>query len=85
MSCCGRARGQIMEPRVSASRTGPPPVGHLSSPPPKVVFQYVGATAMAVVGPVSGRRYRFEGPGARAEVDARDRRFLVGVPNLRQT
>ena len=48
------------------------------------MFQYSGATAMVAIGPVSGKRYRFDGPGARVEVDPRDRRFLSNVPNLRQ-
>ncbi len=39
---------------------------------------------MTVIGPISGIRYRFEGPGARLEVDPRDRRSLAAVPNLRQ-
>jgi hypothetical protein len=37
-----------------------------------------------VVGPVTGRRYRFERVGARVEIDPRDRRGLSAAPELRQ-
>jgi hypothetical protein len=37
-----------------------------------------------VIGPATGRRYRFDRPGARLEVDLKDRRSLAGVPHLRQ-
>jgi hypothetical protein len=33
---------------------------------------------------VSGRRYRFDRPGMRLEVDLKDRPSLAAVPNLRQ-
>lgn len=37
-----------------------------------------------MIGPVSGRRYRFDRPGAREEIDLRDQPGLASVPNLRQ-
>jgi hypothetical protein len=54
--------------------------------PPAVntYFEYVGTTGMTVQGPVSGRRYRFERPGSRLVVDARDRPSLAAIPDLRQ-
>jgi len=39
---------------------------------------------MTVLGPVSGRRYRFVGHGARLAVDPRDRLSLAAVPGLRE-
>ena len=50
----------------------------------KVVFEYTGHTAMAVIGAVSRLRYSFMSPGAIADVDARDRASLASIPNLRQ-
>lgn len=47
-------------------------------------FQYTGTTAATVTGGATGRRYRFEHPGAIVTVDARDRRSLAAVPVLRQ-
>lgn len=39
---------------------------------------------MSVTGPVSGIRYRFDKPGARVEVDARDRVLLASIRQLQQ-
>jgi hypothetical protein len=47
-------------------------------------FQYLGRTGLTVVGPISGKRYRFDGYGAIVAVDPGDRRSLAAVPNLRQ-
>lgn len=49
-----------------------------------VCFEYIGKTGLTVLGPVSGERYRFDGPGARVVVDPRDRPSLTIVPNLRR-
>jgi len=38
---------------------------------------------MTVRGPVSGIEYRFASPGARVEVDARDRVLLASIRQLR--
>jgi hypothetical protein len=51
---------------------------------PAVLFEYFGATGMTVVGPVTGRSYRFDRKGARVEVDPGDRARLFSVPNLRE-
>ena len=48
------------------------------------VFEYTGKTAMTAVGPVTGLRYRFAGPGSRLAVDLRDRSRLAEIPNLAQ-
>jgi len=50
----------------------------------RVFFEYTGRTGLTVIGPVTGRQYRFGRPGARLEVDLKDRRSLAAVPNLRQ-
>ena len=56
---------------------------HGASPPTQPLFEYVGATALTVIGPVSGRRYRFERTGARLTADPRDGNALQTVPFLR--
>jgi len=50
----------------------------------RVFFEYTGRTGLTVIGPVTGRQYRFGRPGVRLEVDLKDRRSLTAVPNLRQ-
>jgi hypothetical protein len=46
-------------------------------------FEYTGHASLVVIGPYSGRRYHFPAPGARLEVDPRDRTAFLAVPVLR--
>jgi hypothetical protein len=79
-----------MRASTGASATIASPAAALSFAPAqrprlsRVFFQYVGRTGLTVVGPVTGRRYRFDRPGARLEVDLKDRSSLAAVPHLRQ-
>jgi hypothetical protein len=75
MSCCGQARSQA---GIQVS------THDASSAPRTVVFEYVGRTGVNVLGRVSGIQYRFNGPGARLTVDARDRTSLDVLPMLKQ-
>jgi hypothetical protein len=79
MSCCGKKREDLWV------KGGPGSSESRGAAGPKIVFEYTGRTAMAVIGPASGMRYSFEGPGAQVEVDARDWRSLAAVPHLRKT
>jgi hypothetical protein len=47
------------------------------------MFQYLGKTALTVVGPITGARYRFERPGSQLSVNPRDRAGLLRVPVLK--
>jgi len=47
-------------------------------------FQYLGQTGLTLIGPRTGKRYRFDGPGAVVAVDPKDQRALAGVTLLRQ-
>jgi hypothetical protein len=68
--CCGGTRHRI-------------PVTATGARPAQVIFQYVGQTALTVVGPASGISYRFEQQGARVAVDIRDRQALSVIRVLR--
>ncbi|BDI05255.1 hypothetical protein [Sphaerotilus microaerophilus] len=79
---------------TSSSRRFHPGTGPLVAPtawlhPPaaaprdRALFEYIGATGLTVIGPASGRRYRFERPGAQVGIDARDRGALERLPQLR--
>ncbi|MBI4339044.1 MAG: hypothetical protein HY680_03730 [Chloroflexi bacterium] len=46
-------------------------------------FEYTGATRLTVVEPITGRRYRFEHPGALVAVDERDSSSFVVIPHVR--
>jgi len=49
---------------------------------PRVEVVYLGRTALSAIGPATGTRYRFEGPGSRLQVDARDAAALLALPRL---
>jgi len=49
-----------------------------------IAFEYIGRTALTVIGPGSRTTYRFDKPGARVMVDTRDRPSLNAVPMLKQ-
>ena len=76
MSCCGSQRAQFS--RMDQSH--PPAEDRLQTPR----FEYMGTTGMTVVGPVTGRRYRFQGHGSRIPIDPRDAAAMVAVPHLRR-
>lgn len=46
-------------------------------------FEYAGRTGLTVMGPATGRTYRFNAPGAVVEVDPRDAPQVAAVPRLR--
>ena len=72
MSCCGKQREEFYRTNeihrahnLAISTTTQPRVTHQFV----VCFEYVGKTGLTVRGPVSGKRYRFDSPGARVIVD----------------
>lgn len=79
--CCGRNHNRLQynAPTRLAPTSRPASVGIQSGS----LFQYLGRTALTVVGPISGARYRFERTGSQLRVDPRDRAALLRVPALR--
>ena len=79
--CCGNKRTQL---RSGYATHYAPSV--LNTPPfPSVVsFQYVGQTRLTVVGPITQTQYNFDQPGARVQVDSRDRILLASLRDLKQ-
>ena len=91
--CCGRPRQTV---RTQQSLGSPVRSARAllstsaqAAPAPRVplaltrpVFEYVGATALTVVSPLTRKTYRFEKPGARIEIDPRDPSWIAFVPNL---
>lgn len=81
MSCCGKARAlaaSAVDARPGRRASG------LDPPVMVVMFELVGRGPATVVGPVSGRRYRFAGPGDRVRIDPRDRPALAARAELRR-
>jgi hypothetical protein len=77
MSCCGKGRDQAAMQKKSIQ-------GARATAPSSVVFEYVGQTALSIIGPATRTSYRFDRPGARVMVDTRDRNSLAAVPVLRR-
>ena len=81
--CCGRS--SVLYPKRPRR-----PVAPRSAEPRRparrttVRFRYTGDKALTVIGAMTGRRYRFGGPGAVVPVDVRDRGSLRKIPKLRQ-
>jgi hypothetical protein len=81
MSCCGNQRGPVLpSPLLVQKREAERP----PAPAHAIRYEYVGATGMTVVGPITGRRYRFEGYGSRVPIDPRDAGSMRTVPHLRR-
>ena len=84
MGCCGSSRARVFG-AVPASAPPPAapaaPARHYGT---VAVFRYDGMTGLAVVGPITGRKYWFDGPGAEVAVDLRDRASIAKVPNVRE-
>ena len=47
-------------------------------------FEYIGKTALTIIGNVSGTRYRFNYPGSRQNIDVRDIPGIITVPVLKK-
>jgi len=86
MSCCGKQRTMSQRPvRTSPSRAAVRVISEKPRTIQRVFFEYVGGTSLTVIGPKSGKRYRFDNPGAKVEVDKRDRPWLAAMARLRET
>lgn len=70
-----------MRPSSAAVRPAAPPIARSSTA--ILQYQYVGRTGLTVVSPGTGKRYRFDRPGAMQQVDPRDRFWLERIPNVK--
>jgi hypothetical protein len=81
--CCGRNPNQTARVAIGVSTPARPiPQTLERARPPE--FEYTGATALTVVSPVTGRKYRFQQAGARIIVDPMDRSWIAFVPHLKR-
>lgn len=79
MCNCGNKRTQI-----STDENAAPQIRSNMQQTANTVFEYVGKTALTVIGNISGRRYRFNRPGDLQSVDPRDVAGMFAVTVLRQ-
>ena len=80
MSCCGGNRSS--RPSGSVARNASPANPVQVSIPRVVVFRYDGRNSLLVFGRVTGRKYRFERPGAEVAVDPRDAASLATIATM---
>lgn len=81
MPCCGQGARAVPAPTMPSR-----PPATLGAPLPAAataLMEHTGTRALSAVGPVTGVRYRFGGPGARVAVDRRDLAALSTIPGLR--
>ncbi len=89
MGCCGQRRVLGGAPfRPASTTTTASSSQPVASPKPRpvlrLVYEYSGNGAFTVASSTSGRRYRFEHPGARIEVDPRDRTLMASLRQVRR-
>ena len=89
MSCCGGRRTvwpstAPTRPSVPASPRAGSTAAEPSRPLLRLIYEYVGHTALTISSPHTGRRYRFDRPGARVELDPRDRALVAQLEQIRQ-
>lgn len=83
MCNCGKKRtehNQQTNVAVSHGKKSMPPAQQSANN----VFEYIGKTALTVIGNITGRRYRFNRPGDLQSVDPRDAGGMTAVPVLRR-
>ena len=85
MACCGKGRSQFQTAARTVPGANPTPVlrPRVEMTAAAVRFEYLGTTALTVRGPITGRNYRFNGPGGQVAVDRRDAPSMMAVPKLR--
>jgi hypothetical protein len=88
MSCCAQQR----RPGFWTAKPDPGPgPGYVranartGAAPVSFDFEYRGLTSLTVVGGATGHAYRFERPGTRIAVAARDAPGLMAIPNLHRS
>ncbi len=91
MSCCGNKRQQMQSVpsagRVYSSHSMPQSVDPKRNEIrySEAYFEYKGTRSMMIIGPHTGKQYRFNKQGDVVAVDLKDRVALQGVRDLRET
>lgn len=82
MCNCGSKRSQLnQQGNVSSVQTKTPSTTQQTT---NSIFEYIGKTALTVVGNITGRTYRFNRPGDLQSIDPRDAAGMLAVPVLRR-
>ena len=87
MPCCGEKRAESTRKSQADQKVDSTPRTSATSRPARNFvpsYQYVGKTALTVIGPRTGRTYRFDRPGAVVIVAPEDSRALAAVTILQR-
>ncbi len=82
MCNCGKRRTDYSQQTHSANSNTK--LSNRSLSPAFSSFEYTGKTALSVTGKITRTQYRFNTPGSRQNIDARDAPGLMSVPVLRK-
>ena len=83
MCNCGKKRTEYNQQTNVAASHVKTPMTHMQQTT-NSVFEYIGKTALTVIGNITGRRYRFNRPGDLQSIDPRDAAGMQAVPVLRR-
>jgi hypothetical protein len=72
MSCCGARRAAFVQAHAIRPAPAPAPRPGAGAPPAGVELDYRGPVPMVLLGPVSGRVYRFSRAPDRVDIDPSD-------------
>ncbi len=81
--CCGNKRTQMRIEAEQAVASKNAQIHSATAPRTAVPFVNSGGAGMTVIGPVSGRQYHFDHPGAQVKIDPRDRALLAKMRQIR--
>ena len=82
MCNCGNKRNELVLPAQQNMRGQAALQAQKNGPP--IAFVYTGTTGLTVTGNVTGKQYRFNGPGAQQLVDYADASSVMLVPVLKR-
>jgi hypothetical protein len=83
--CCGRNAFSTQDSPSRATAVSSTISATGNASPAATCFEYTGKTALTVVSPLTGKKYRFRHPGECLEIEVQDQFWIPFVPNLRRS
>jgi hypothetical protein len=83
MCNCGNKRREFSQ-QLHAGSVNTQKRTQAQTSPTYAGFEYIGKTALTIIGNVTGTRYRFNYPGNRQNIDNRDVPGITAIPVLKK-
>ena len=83
MCNCGNKRASFSAQTTGAAKKEPT-LKPAEKMWPDINFVYTGQSALSATGSITGKRYRFSGPGDKQLIDYRDAPSMMKVPVLKR-